>query len=269
MSDYLKEIQKDVDDMNKSLDSGIVKAPSTDPPAPPNTEEPIIDLEDEVKTDPPSTDPPEEIKTDPPKTEPPSTDAPDDRDQIIEDLRKKLEEKETPKTTPPKTEPPATEHPLEEQDFVGDLELEDLDKDGLNKILNEVFRKGATQGQGKSEFVENLPQIMSTIVTLQEASKKFYEEHEDLVPYKKTVADTFGAVVKENPNRTFSEIFEDVATKSREKLSLKAPSKKTVDKKVPPTLPKKKTKPGKPTEKPKLTETQSQIDEMNKTLLGR
>jgi len=266
MNDYLKQIQQDVDLMNKTFEGEV----STDPPAP-NTDPPDIKTDPpttdtpEVKTDPPSTDPPDEdLKTDPPKTDAPTTDAPDDRDQIIEDLRKQLNEKETLNTKPPTTKPPRV---IEDQDFVGDMDLEDVieDKTKFNQILNEVYKKGAelnTEGGG----MEAVSQIVTQIINAKEASATFYTDNEDLVPYKKTVADVFEEVIKGNPGKTYDELFDTIASKSREKLKLPKPSNKKVVKPKAPKLPSKKGKSGKPVVKPKPNEEQSQIDEMNTTL---
>ena len=268
MNEHLKQIQADVDMMNRTLNGDEVKTdpPSTDPPS--IETDPPIDLEDEVKTDPPSTDlPDDDFKTDPPKTDAPTTDAPDDRDRIIEELREELSKKDEVKTDPPTTKAPIV---IEDQDFFEDLDFEEVaeNKDEFNKLLNKVYQKGVTDstGMASGNVLQNVPQLINTITSLQEASKQFYTDNEDLVKYKKDVASTFETLMKNNPDKTYDELFEDVAIETRRKLRLPEFKKKTVDKNRSPKLPRKKGKPGRSTEKPKLDPVVSDIEEMNKTL---
>ena len=268
MKEHLKQIQSDIDLMNKTFEGEEIKTdpPSTDPPT--IETDPPIDLEDEIKTDPPSTDPPEEdLKTDPPKTDAPTTDAPDDRDRIIEELREELSKKNEVKTDPPTTDAPVE---IQEQDFFDDLDFDEVteNKDSFNKLLNKVYQKGVADSTGKlsRNVLQNVPQLINTITNLQKASEQFYADNEDLIKYKKDVANTFEALVKSNPDKPYNELFNDVAIETRRKLRLPDPEKKIVDKSKPPKLPKKKSKPGKPEAKPKLDPQAQQIEDMNKTL---
>jgi len=269
MNEHLKHIQKDIDEMNKNFSfsdklDDKTDPPSTDPPADDLITDPPV--EEDLKTDPPSTDPPEELKTDPPTTK-----APDDRDKTIEDLRAELAKKDkAPKTQSPSTDPPIT---FEDQDFVGDLDLEDLteDKDKVNKLLNTVYQKGVTESRGmlSGDVMKKFPNLISAVVNLQKAADKFYEDNEDLTPYRKDVGEEFKKQTSENPDKDFDEIISDVALAVRSKFKLPEIQKKTVDRGNPPKLPKKKAKPGKEKDKPKLDPVQSQIDEMNKFMGGK
>jgi len=265
MNEQLKRIQSDVDLMNKTFAGETVKTDllSTDPPV----QEEVIDLVEETKTDPPSTDAP--IDDEEPKTSPPATDAPvlDDRDRIIEELREELSKKGEPKTSPPTTRAPLV---IKEQDFFDDLDFDEAieNKASFNKLLNKVYHKGVTDSRGMvdGEVLQNIPQLITTITTLQEASKQFYTDNEDLVKYKKDVANTFETLVKNNPDKPYFELFNDVAIETRKKLRLPEPQRKTVDKGTPPTLPRKKGKPGRADTKPKLDPLQMEIEAMNKTI---
>jgi len=257
MDEHLKKIQSDVDAMNKTFEQGEV---STDPP--------------EVKTDPPSTDPPfeDEVKTDPPstdqpKTDPPTTDAPDDRDKSIEELRRKLAEKDEVKTDPPKTSPPATSAPIEPKDFVGDLDPEDLSPEELNKLLNKTYQQAIRDAQEQDGVAaQQLPEYVAAVIALQKSVDSFYNENEDLKPYKKDVAKTFEKVRLANPNKTYEELTAETAIQTRKHLELPEPSNKKVDKGNPPRLPRKKSKPGKTKDKSEQDPMSSDIEAMNKSL---
>lgn len=269
MNEHLKRIQTDVDLMNKTF-SG--KPVATEPPAP-GTDPPSEFKTDAPKTDPPATESPAEFKTgvpstDAPKTEAPTTNAPDDRDQIIEDLRAKLADNDKAS----KTQAPTTEAPLvfEDQDFIGDLDVEDVTKDSkeLNKLLNTVYQKGITDTRGMvgTQISQSIPSMITMVSNLQKATENFYEDNKDLEPFKKVVATVFDDLVAENPNKSYSDLMADVAPEARKRLELPMPQKKVVDKGKPPKLPRKKGKPGRTDEKPPLDPMQKDIDEMNENL---
>jgi len=255
MDAHLKKIQEDVDLMNKTFAG----------------EE--IEIEIEVKTDPPSTDPPvedveepetESPTTDEPKTAPPSTDAPDERDKTIDELRKKLAEKdkkpEVPKTKAPVTEPP-------DVDFVGDIDIEDLTPKNLNVLLNKSYKQAIADARARGiEVTQTLPELVAAVASLQKATEDFYSEHTDLVPFKKVVGTVFEELRLANPNQNYEELISSVAPEVRSRLELPEPSKKKVDKGNPPRLPRKKSKSGVIKDEPKVGSVSSDIDEMNKSL---
>ena len=233
MDEHLKKIQADVDAMNRTFEG---KEP---------------DVEDDVKTDPPSTDPPvedveepetESPTTDEPKTAPPSTDAPDERDKTIDELRKKLAEKdkkpEVPKTKAPVTEPP-------DVDFVGDIDIEDLTPKNLNVLLNKSYKQAIADARARGiEVTQTLPELVAAVASLQKATEDFYSEHTDLVPFKKVVGTVFEELRLANPGQTYEELISSVAPEVRKQLELPEPSKNKVDKGNPPRLPRKKYKSG-------------------------
>jgi hypothetical protein len=255
MDAHLKKIQEDVDAMNKVF--------AGDEP----------DVEEEVKTDPPSTDPPVEDAeepetdsptTDEPKTAPPSTDAPDERDKTIDELRKKLAEKDE-KPVVPKTKAPVTEPP--DVDFVGDIDIEDLTPKNLNVLLNKSYKQAIADARARGvEVTQTLPELVAAVAALQQATKDFYEENADLGPFKKVVGTVFEELRLANPNQTYEELISSVAPEVRSRLELPEPSKKKVDKGNPPRLPRKKSKSGVIKDEPKVGSVSSDIDEMNKSL---
>lgn len=255
MDAHLKKIQEDVDLMNKTF--------AGDEP----------DVEDEVKTDPPSTDPPVEDAeepetdsptTDEPKTAPPSTDAPDERDKTIDELRKKLAEKDE-KPEVPKTKAPATDPP--DVDFVGDIDIEDLTPKDLNALLNKSYKQAMADARARGvEVTQTLPELVAAVAALQQATKNFYEENTDLAPFKKVVGTVFEELRLANPSQTYEELISSVAPEVRSRLELPEPSKKKVDKGNPPRLPRKKSKSGVIKDEPKVGSVSSGIDEMNKSL---
>lgn len=271
MSEHLKKIQQDVDLMNKSFDEGIVDEPVvTEEPTTeePKTEPPATSAPDEFKTEALRTDAPE---TEAPKTEAPTTDMPDDRDQVIEDLRAKLAEKDT--TPPvPKTKPPTTEAPVtfEEQDFTKDFDLENLTDDAkeLNKLLNTVYQKAVTDTRkAPGPNLQSIPEMVVAATNLQKVTDAFYNENKDLKPFKKVVATVFDDLVTKDPDKKFSELIKDVAPEVRKRLELPDQVKKT-DKGKLPRLPRKKGKPGRPKDKLDSTPLQIELEEMNVTLEG-
>jgi len=258
--EHLRKIQKDVDEMNKAFSFEVPEDDKTDPPA---TDAPMDD-----KTDPPSTDSP----ADAPKTAPPSTDQPEDKDETIRKLREKLAEgdKETvPKTKAPSTKPPTTDAPLQDVDFVGDLDLEDVseNKEEMNKLLNKIYQEAVkTKGVDKTpDIIAAIPAVVTAVTTLQKATETFYKENPDLEPFKKVVGVTFEELVEKNPNKTYDELIKDVAPLARKKLELPDPKKKK-GKEAPPRLPRRKGQSGRQDNVNEPTSTQSQIEEMNKSL---
>jgi hypothetical protein len=276
MSQENKEIQGEVDLMNKSFDDlygdNLTDPPATDSPAvtdAPTTDEPATEI--------PSTGAP---ATDEPKTEPPATDAPDDRDQIITDLRAKLAEKGS---EPKPTKAPTTPTPLnlETQDFIGDEDVESLtgNKESLNKILNLVYSKGVTDSRNiiGDGVAKSLPPLVSNqidvVTQMKEVRDNFYAANEDLRPFPNVVSAMFEEVAAKDPNQTYASIIEAIAPEARKRLNLpdqiiKSKDDKNKGKSNPPKLPRKKGKSGRTSDKPKTSPIESELDEMNE-VLGR
>lgn len=270
MPNELKNIQDDVELMNKTFVMGSGFDDSDNKTEPPTTDE----SDSDNKTEPPTTDEPagetDEPRTDAPETEPFNTEAPDDKDQIILDLRTKLSEKDTDQK--PTTKTPTTKAPLtfEDQDFLKDLNVEDLsDKpEKLNSILNSVYQKAITEAQKitGNEISQSVPNMVTVVANLQKSADDFYDANADLKPFKKVVATVFDELIVSNPNKPYSDVMLDVAPEVRKRLELPKLVSKKVDKGNPPKLPSKKRKPGKSNSKPKTNLIEDGINEMNKTL---
>ena len=251
-------ITEELDSMIKGLEGQLAK---TDPPS-----------TDTIATDPPSTDAP---ATGAPATDAPTTDAPiDEKDKIIEDLRKQLEDKGKKVTT----DAPTTDTPLQldPQDFIGDADLEDAfsSKESVNSLLNLVYQRGIADAKKvlTKHFSGIIPQVVQTNLEVTEKIKKihddFYDTNKDLIPWKKTVATVFDELVASNPTKKFDEILGDVSTEVRKRLGLKKPDANNNDKgEKPPRLPNRKGRSQIPADdKPKTMA--DEIEEMNK-VLGR
>lgn len=255
MDERLKQIQSDVDEMNKTFER-----------------EESQQVTESVVTDSISTDPPTIESA---STNAPTTDAPelDERDQIIADLRSKLEEKEAKKTTDtPTTDVPLT---LEEQNFLDGIDFDEAmsSPESFNKLLNAVYQKGVKQSKDISteSVLRNIPEIVKanilTVTSLQRAAENFYSNNEDLRPYSKTVATVWEELYAQNPDKTYEDLMNDAATETRKRLNLqKEVKQQQKEEKKPPRLPSNRGKVGRQSEQPNLTPMEQEIAEMNKTI---
>lgn len=273
MNDNLKRIQREVDEMNKSLtyheeeDEGI----HTDPPA---------NESDQTQTDPPVEDDTEheDNTEDEVITEAPTTTQPEDKDAIIADLRAKLIEKESKKA--PASKPPTTDAPItvDDIDLIGEEDAYEIsqDKNKLNSLLNRVRRETILELSKripKQTVLDSLPQTIQEkvdlMVELKEVQRKFYSENKDLEPFKNAVASVMGEFIEKDPNMNYVELLEKTAKETRERLGLKAVNKQQQqqqDESKPPRLPSKGTRAGVVQDDKPKTSVASQIEEMNKTL---
>lgn len=205
------------------------------------------------------------------------TPVPDDKDKIIEDLRRQLAESGKSKEGESKAEDSKqdttqtdTKEP-ELQDFLGDLDLDDLisDKDSFNKLLNNVYQQGI-KGAGvvREAILRDIPSIVRSNVTIisemQKATNDFYSDNPDLAPFKKVVAAVFEETQTKNPSKKFTELLDEVGKEARRRLDLHKRTDTKTNKG--PRLPTKKGGPKDSTEKPDTSPLQSEISEMNKGL---
>jgi len=269
------------DEINEMFDAleGKISDNITDPPV----EDELVDEDgdEDVKTEAPTTDESVDESVDEAKTEPPSTEAPvDDLARIKEEnenLRKRIDEMSKPKTEPPKTDAPSTDPPVELQDFVKDLDLDEVSRDPeeFNSVLNKVFVKAVKflRGEQKKETTNILTQIPSMVKTnvtvqkeLEELSNNFYDNNEDLKPFKKIVGVVFDELLPNNADKTYGEILNLVGTEVRTRLELdKAPRKKKADD-SPPRLPHKSGNRRVEKPKPKTNSLADEIAAMNEVV---
>lgn len=271
----LKEIQKQMDEMEKSVEvpSDGFEDFRTDPPGTeaPGTSAPGTES---LSTDAPGTQAP---GTTTPGTPAPSTDAPteDPRDAELRALREEIENLKKPKTTKaPSTSAPSTEAPLADEDFLGDLDLDDLtrDKSLFNQILNKVHKKGIELGRADSrkaveQLIRSIPDITKNTIAietqLKEVNRKFYEDNKDLIPWKKSVATVFEEMIAKDPSKRYDEILPDVAGEVRKRLGLQ---KSADNKDNPPPPPKKGGKGKRQSQSPDLSKFEKELDEMDRAL---
>lgn len=246
---------------------GIIESIDSNSEATPEEVEPTVETE-EVE---PVVDEEAEVKDVEPTAEPEPEPVVDDKDAIIAELRAKLAEKEVVKQpTAPTTETPFT---LEEKDFLGDTDVSELidnDPKAFNKLLNKIYHQAVTDtrkvlGEG---ILRSIPDIVKSnlvaMTNLQKASDEFYAGNKDLVPFKKVVATVFEEKASENPDKSYTELLSVIGPEVRKRLGLR----KVVDTKSSnaPKLPKRGSRPSRPTERPPIDPLQSEIEEMNKTL---
>jgi hypothetical protein len=262
----MNEVQNEIDDMLKVMGSGHIVESKNEEEV---KEEEVVEEKEEVieEEKPDKEEIEEEVKEE--KEEP----EPDERDKIIEDLRRQVAEKPPEKKEEKKEEPLK----LDEQDFIGDLDIDEVirDKSEFNKLLNSVYSKGVTDAKKvtSENVLSSLPDIVKNninlINTLKETSDNFYKTNKDLEPFKKVVATVFEEVAAANVDKTYIEVMSLVAPETRKKLGLPEPK---VDQKAskkedkPPRLPEKKGgNKSSPTEQ-KTSPLQNDIDEMNKVV---
>jgi len=274
MSDELKKVEDEIKEMSKVLemDVGAVTDPpviSTDPPA--ATEPPT----DGDQTDPPATNAPSATDapaTDSPATNAPATEPPIDYESEYKRIQAENEELKSKKAPDP-TSPPATEAPFEERNFldgIDDIDEVVRDPDKLNSLLNKVFKAGVdTIKSNTSKINETIPDIVKKNITLltevKKEGDKFFEENEDLLPWRKAVSKVFEELFEKNPKKKYTELMSDAADETRKRLNIEKGEKKGKKKKVPPKLPGKKRS-SKPSDDDAKTGFDKELDEMEKSL---
>ena len=268
--------------MSKTIDEQIdemlnlsTKAPGTNSPGtnPPGTTAPATQA---VATEAPSTEAP---GTKAPGTTAPATEAPEDvldrTKRENDELRKKIDDLSGPKTKAPKTSAPSTDIPLSEVDFLVDIDLDEITRDPkeFNKLLNRVFSQGVnTSKKVLSETVlRSLPKDISDTVemaiTLKELSEKFYEDNEDLRPFKKVVKAVVDDVASEHPKWNHEKMLEESGTEARKRLELyREVNKQKPDKKKSPNLPRKKGQQRQTQQITNVDPLLAEIDAMNEVI---
>jgi len=280
MADEMVQDQLDqMADMLKGDDEPSVKVPE-DLPEPEPIPEPEPDPTPDPEPEPEPTPEPEPIPGPEPSPEPePEIDI----EQIKKDneeLRKRIDEMSVPKPEPKPEPKPVEPEPikLDEIDFIGDADMDEVTRDpvAFNKLLNKVFVQGVDTARNTiSEGVlrsipDTVKNTMNTVIALKKASDDFYEDNKDLVPFKKVVSAVFEEAFAENPDKGYLEVMKGVGPEVRKRLELhkKAvnPEPDPPDSNNPPKLPRKKSQPRQPSDKPDTDPLLAEIDEMNKSL---
>jgi hypothetical protein len=264
------ELNNELDEMMKAFgEDSIGNQPEEETPTTEQPEEPEEGLEETPATE----NVEEELEE--PEEEPPVTPQPtDERDQAMEELRKRIDELEGAKQQIQEEPTKPDDLTLEEIDFIGDLDLDELtnNKSTFNKLLNSVYSKGVSDARNitSEKVLMSIPDIVrnnvSIITELNKASEDFYVNNEDLKPFKKVVALTFEEIAAKNPDKHYSELMDEVATETRKKLQLHKEVKQSEKSKKSPRLPNKGTKSGSIGEKPDTSSLESEIESMNKSI---
>lgn len=225
---------------------GEEEAPPTAEPEPEGEAPPDGEGEGESET------PTGEVET-PPKgegeEEPPKE---DDKDSIIENLRKTVNElsggrihveegghattqepaQKPTETTPetPTPQPTGGELKLDPVTFIGENDnLDDIleDPDAFNKILNKVAEVVLNNAINplQQRVLQNVPVVVNEYSKRRQAVQglvnEFYKNNDDLLPYKKAVAVAANTVHSENPDWDHEKVFNEAAERTRKSLGLK------------------------------------------------
>jgi hypothetical protein len=197
------------------------------------------------------------------------------RAQIGELAAKKEPEKE-PEPEPKAEKEPESSTTQTEQNFLDQFDFDEVTSDPkeFNKLLNYVYNKATADTREKlsENVLRSIPEIVrtniATINNLKAASEKFYQENEDLQPFKKVVAAVFEEVASENPDKEFNDLLGQVAEESRKRLALHkkatAPSNKSKDNN-PPNLPRKRGRQPR-NQQPNVSGLESELAEMDRVL---
>ena len=272
------ELLKELDDMINISDENIVEEEINEDPDP----EPEGDLEPAPEPEPdpdpdPDPDKDEESKPeeDPPEPEPePEIDLETVKKEN-EELRKRIDEMSAPK--PPEPEPPKEPEPpaplvLDEVDFIGEDDIDDITRDpvAFNRLLNKIYTQGVNTSRDRigEGVLRSIPDIVknnvTTVIALKKASDEFYDENEDLKPFRKVVGAVFEEKFAENPGGKYGDLMKDVGIEVRNRLELHLKAvNSTSDSSNPPKLPRKKGQKRKSSAKPNTDPMLAEIDKMN------
>jgi hypothetical protein len=261
------DLVNEIDQMSQVLVGDVTVKPeddSDDKEEETTEEEETEGEEDESEADDESEEEAEEEEESEEETEEDSEDAgdeaePDEKDKIIAELRAKLDKQSAE---------PDDDKDLEDKDFVSEMNLdyEDEDKAELNKAFNAVYKEAVQTVTGKVKSLSStVYQRVVAALEVKAAAEKFYEDNEDLVPFKTLVGNVFTNVKSDNPDASLDKIMKITAEKSRE--ALKLPKKKDNRRKAP-KLPRKKGSSGKVTEEITEDPLQDEINSMDKALGG-
>ena len=268
-------IEEELEEMNKVFTLGNVEEKVEEEPI--EEEEVIEDVEPEPEPEP---GPQGDLEPDPTPAPEPDPE-PEEEDELTRLRRENVELKAKQFEKPTEPEPEPTAEPdidFEDQDFLGDIDPDDLIRDPkeFNAFMNKIYQKAVTDtrkvlGEG---VLRSIPDIVKTnltaMVSLQKASDEFYENNEDLKPFKKAVASVFEEISSADPSKSYVEVLEQVGEETRKRLGLQENVTKGGDDDL--KIPKLK-KPGKKTgrieSKPKVDPLLDELEAMNKVILGR
>ena len=205
-----------------------------------------------------------------------------DPSESLDSLRKSIEESYGGSTTKEeKVNNKKDEDKLEIEDAVfynGDEDALDAlvrDPKAFNTFMNGIYKKAVETALGivDNRVISRIPAVTKDMVSQQlsvrAAAEKFYQENEDLIPFKNTVGAFAAKVAKSNPQMKLDKVLENAEKLARKHLSLpKNPEGKVKDKEkgAEPRFPKKPTGDRGNTQGNKLTGMEKEIDDMLKVM---
>jgi hypothetical protein len=153
------------------------------------------------------------------------------------------------------------------------LDLDEVSRDPklFNQLLNKLRKSNiettrAELKQAVESVIRSIPDIVKNNVamttTLKKLNEKFYNDNEDLKPWKKTVAAVFEEMVATNPDKSYNDLLPDIAVETRKRLGLK---KEALKPDTPPDLPRKKSG-QRQQPKPDPDPLMKEMEEMDKAL---
>lgn len=153
-------------------------------------------------------------------------DSEDPRDSLIADLQARLDKLEGKKEEPEPAPAPVTlEMPEDlQQQILGDLDIDDVVADP--KLFTEVLNRALKVGieVSREATMRSIPNLVMQQVRgyadLQAMSKKFYNEHKELRPYKNTVAAAANEIHSEHPDWDYPKIMQAAAKRAKKTIGV-------------------------------------------------
>lgn len=126
--------------------------------------------------------------------------------------------------------PPTTTRPvpqaLSDRNFLDGLDIDEVlaTPDNLNKLLLSVYNSAMEESSKLSaeRILQDLPQIMSTHMSMAKMAEKFYTDNADLASSSQTVASVANKIAAEHPEYTAEQVFDASAIEARKILRIKA-----------------------------------------------
>jgi len=122
-----------------------------------------------------------------------------------------------------------TREPESDPDFLDGLDLDEVlsSSENLNRLLLAVYNRGVSESMRRASdnVLGSVQDLVSRYVreqlTMSEMVKEFYEQNEDLRPFRRTVAAYAKDISRDNPELKPQEVFAKTATHVRTALKLK------------------------------------------------
>ena len=164
------------------------------------------------------------------------------KDSVIEGLKNDISDLKTlveslTKKDPDESPKTSKEEEFKPESFINDEDdLEDIvhDSSKFNEVLNKILLRGIEIGKSqvesiKESLLKSIPGIINqhidTTNSLKELSTKFYNDNEDLKPFKKVVMEVFKEKSTEEPDKSYKEVLSMVPNDVRKRLGLPDKSK--------------------------------------------